>query len=91
MSGAIPPLPQYAFLVWCSVKAERQLYLYLLPFLYPDSETIFFRDFSCWICVQSKNFYSLQFETFTDSVSFEFLGSNLKIFILPSMFALVGL
>jgi len=21
MSGAIPPLPQYAFMTWCSVKA----------------------------------------------------------------------
>jgi hypothetical protein len=30
MSGAIPPLPQYAFMKWCSVKkAEGQLYLYL--------------------------------------------------------------
>jgi hypothetical protein len=27
---AILPLPQYAFMAWCSVKAERQLYL--LPF-----------------------------------------------------------
>jgi hypothetical protein len=30
MSGAIPPLPQYAFMAWCSVKAQGQLYLYLL-------------------------------------------------------------
>jgi hypothetical protein len=29
MSGAIPPLPQYAFMAWCSVKAQVQLYLYL--------------------------------------------------------------
>jgi hypothetical protein len=29
MNGAIPPLPQYAFMAWCSVKAWRQLYLYL--------------------------------------------------------------
>jgi hypothetical protein len=27
MSGAIPPLPQYAFMAWCSVKAQGQLYL----------------------------------------------------------------
>jgi len=26
MRGAIPPLPQYAFIVWCSVKAQGQLY-----------------------------------------------------------------
>jgi len=29
MSRAIPPLPQYAFMAWCSVKAQGQLYLYL--------------------------------------------------------------
>jgi hypothetical protein len=32
MSGAISPLPQYAFMAWCSVKAQGQLYL--LPYLY---------------------------------------------------------
>jgi len=35
MSGAIPPLAQYAFMAWCSVKAEEQLYLYL--YLYPSN------------------------------------------------------
>jgi hypothetical protein len=30
MSGAIPPLLQYAFMEWCSVKAQGQLYLYHL-------------------------------------------------------------
>jgi len=29
MSGAIPLLPQYTFMAWCSVKAQGQLYLYL--------------------------------------------------------------
>jgi len=27
MSGAIPPLAHYAFMVWCLVKAQGQLYL----------------------------------------------------------------
>jgi hypothetical protein len=27
---AIPPLPQYAYMAWCSVKAQEQLYLLLL-------------------------------------------------------------
>jgi len=27
MHGAIPPFPQYAFMAWCSVKAQGQLYL----------------------------------------------------------------
>jgi hypothetical protein len=34
MSGAIHPLPQYAFMAWCTVKkkAQGQLYLHLLLF-----------------------------------------------------------
>jgi hypothetical protein len=24
MSGAIPPLPEYAFMVWCSVKKKHR-------------------------------------------------------------------
>jgi hypothetical protein len=27
-NGAIPPFPQHAFMAWCSVKAQGQLYLY---------------------------------------------------------------
>jgi len=27
MSGAISPFSQYAFMAWCSVKAQGQLYL----------------------------------------------------------------
>jgi hypothetical protein len=30
MSGVIHHLPQYAFMAWCLVKAQGQLYLYLL-------------------------------------------------------------
>jgi len=29
MTGAMPPLPQYAFMAWCSVKAQGLLYLHL--------------------------------------------------------------
>jgi hypothetical protein len=29
MSGARPPLPQYAFMAWYSVKVYGQLYFYL--------------------------------------------------------------
>jgi hypothetical protein len=28
MRGTIPPLHQYAFMAWCSIKAQEQLYLY---------------------------------------------------------------
>jgi hypothetical protein len=31
MPGAVPPLPQYAIMTWCSVKTQGQLYLYTLP------------------------------------------------------------
>jgi len=27
MRGAVPPLPQYAIMAWCSVKSRGQLYL----------------------------------------------------------------
>jgi len=29
MSGATLPLPQYAFMAWCLVKEQGNLYLYL--------------------------------------------------------------
>jgi len=29
MRGSINPLPQYAFLAWCLIKAQVQLYFYL--------------------------------------------------------------
>jgi hypothetical protein len=32
MSVVIPPLPQYAFMAWRSVKAQEQLCLYTLCF-----------------------------------------------------------
>jgi hypothetical protein len=35
MSGAIPPLPQYAFMAWCSVKSTRTT----LPLPLPCSQT----------------------------------------------------
>jgi hypothetical protein len=28
MSGAIPPLPQYAFMAWCSVKKDRDSFTF---------------------------------------------------------------
>jgi len=34
MSGAILPLPQYAFMVWCSAKEQEQLYLFYTALYY---------------------------------------------------------
>jgi hypothetical protein len=40
MSGATLLLPQYAFMAWCSDKAQGQLYLfYFLHFLIGDVKT----------------------------------------------------
>jgi len=33
MSEALPPLSQYAFMAWCLVKPQGQLYLYLYLYL----------------------------------------------------------
>jgi len=30
MSGAILSLPQYTFMVWCSVEAQGQLYIFCM-------------------------------------------------------------
>jgi len=37
---AIPPLSQYAFMAWCSVKAQRHLNLYLYPIRMPQADTL---------------------------------------------------
>jgi hypothetical protein len=40
MRGVVPPLPQYAFMAWCSVKkAQWQLYLY--PFFRVSVFTVY--------------------------------------------------
>jgi hypothetical protein len=41
MSGAILPLPQFAFMVWCSVKAQGHLYLYLFTLYRTEFPLIF--------------------------------------------------
>jgi hypothetical protein len=39
MSGAIHPLPQYAFMAWCLVKKHRENFLLLLTW---NTVTVFF-------------------------------------------------
>jgi len=41
MRGSISPLPQYAFMAWCSVKEQAQLYLYLTDFQTYGNVSIF--------------------------------------------------
>jgi hypothetical protein len=42
MSGAIPPLPQYAFMAWSLVKARGQFYLLCSTY---GSDEKFLRNF----------------------------------------------
>jgi hypothetical protein len=55
MSGVIPPLPQYAFMAWCLLKAQGQLYLYLKRYLFVHPlnylhgvESLFFYECETW-------------------------------------------
>jgi hypothetical protein len=36
MSGDILPLPQYAFMAWCSVKEQGQILLYYKAIIHPS-------------------------------------------------------
>jgi hypothetical protein len=52
MSGAIPPLPQYAFMAWYLVKAQGHLYLHLYRTkTKPDTHYVSFNFelFTCFI------------------------------------------
>jgi hypothetical protein len=44
MLGAMPPLPQYAFMAWRSIKAQGQIYLYLCCNLGLDDELNLFKQ-----------------------------------------------
>jgi hypothetical protein len=58
MRGAIPPL-QYAFMAWCSVEAQEQLYLYL--YLLCTG----WRLWSCYIRSHNVEIISGKFDIFT--------------------------
>jgi len=49
MSGAIPRLPQYTFMAWCSVEAQGQLYLLPLRNMQNGGRPCYplFEDSSC--------------------------------------------
>jgi len=40
MSGAIHPLPQYAFMAWYLVKAQGQLYLFIFYYTVSEAKNI---------------------------------------------------
>jgi hypothetical protein len=61
MPGAIPPLPQYAFMAWCLVKAQGQFYLYLSTVTFDLAGSIPLSAlWSCinYICLQSGLIYN---------------------------------
>jgi hypothetical protein len=49
MSGAIPPLPLHAFVAWCSVEAQVQLYL--LPFTLWQNKVVKFHSNVIYIII----------------------------------------
>jgi len=57
MHGAIPPLPQYAFMEWCAVKAQGQLYLFTLLYLLPNKQSCYKQDNRCKNTCYSFCFY----------------------------------
>jgi hypothetical protein len=50
MHGAIPPLPQYAFMVWCSVKTQGQLYIYIQMLVYYCELHFEVANLGAWFC-----------------------------------------
>jgi len=46
MREAIPPLAPYAFMAWCSVRAQGQFYLYFCTF-YSNSRKSSFAQVCC--------------------------------------------
>jgi hypothetical protein len=69
MSGAIHPLPQYAFMAWCLVKAQGQLYLF---FFLPLSVIEFHRNFAFHFMYKATvNIYH--------SICFTALGSSMRM------------
>jgi len=54
MRGAVPPLSKYAFMGWCPVKAQGQLYLFTLV-TYPDKSNQRYILFS--VALISKDFH----------------------------------
>jgi len=44
MRGATPLVPQYAFMAWCSVKAQGQLYFF--TFIRPTTLTVKYEKFN---------------------------------------------
>jgi hypothetical protein len=51
MRGVIPPLPQYAFLAWCSVKVQGKIYLTSYHIAIRCHNTQYHDSISCFVWV----------------------------------------
>jgi hypothetical protein len=73
MSETILPFPQYAFMAWCSVKSQGQLYFYLyvwwnvhvMELIMQSSPTSYrFKIFSSTTCSRTLSVYSVKYKRF---------------------------
>jgi hypothetical protein len=67
MSGAIPPLPHYASMAWCSFKAQGQpylLYMFKIMVLEPFPLLSSLPKKKCLQFIKFMNFYSETVKTF---------------------------
>jgi len=102
MSGTIPPLRQYALMVWCSVKsnAQEQFYLYLYPYLSRAAHHTWYNlinNIKILRMVEArrfltkvKNYESFHHSTFPISLSSSFSGINIPINLNTRMFSGIG-
>jgi hypothetical protein len=70
MIGAIPPLPQYVFMAWCSVKAQG--WLYLSPFTNLQA-ALDVNPYWQVICMLSIMFGIVQFQTLRAKNSWNYM------------------
>jgi hypothetical protein len=67
MRGAIPPLPQYAFMAWCLVKTQGQLHLYFTIFTLlnecgtADSDTVCSKHRIVCVCHRRRDAGQVRF------------------------------
>jgi hypothetical protein len=72
MSRAIPPFPQYAFMVWCSVKAHGKLYLLPLAVAYTQYS---------WVNIKTNNWTDTKTNYFNWSPKINNFNMILLVFI----------
>jgi hypothetical protein len=54
MHGDMPPLPQYVFMAWCSVKAEGELHLHVYLFTFTFTPPLTIARYNPDICLDDR-------------------------------------